>query len=123
MTKETSLKVSFEYLLDPPPQAKALMTINAYMTCRWLPLEANREFKKASAEIDQALRGMIRSRMKEMGISPDSGVSRKRRETGGENDRMDLLTYMLGESYASGSPWSEYYIMGHVSRHLAHHTP
>jgi cytochrome P450 len=82
---------------------------------RFLPIEANTGFVRASQEIRRILREVIRDRVKAVhGIKAEGEVplidSESRMHTG-----QDILTYMIEERFSGDDAWTEDQIMEHVS--------
>jgi hypothetical protein len=86
-----------------------ITAINAYIPIRrWLPIEANLRFIRATEEIRTMIRKQIRDRIKQVGSNKNGA------RTTGKQSR-DLLTYMLEERPTDDSAWTEEDIHGHVS--------
>ncbi|KAI1856084.1 uncharacterized protein JN550_013906 [Neoarthrinium moseri] len=78
---------------------------------RWVPLEANRGFVRASNAVREILKECIRERMQAMLKHHDLG----QRET----VPRDLLSYLIGERISSKSELSNEQILGHLMNFLS----
>ncbi|KAF2178024.1 cytochrome P450 [Zopfia rhizophila CBS 207.26] len=90
--------------------SQIITAINAYLPLRkWLPVEANRSFQQANAELCQRLLKIVRQRIVDIPNGDFIGV-----ESGGMVTK-DLLTYMVEESVLGQSPgkvWTEEHVLG-----------
>lgn len=96
----------YHQMFDPPPLGQALLALNAFIPVQWIPLQENRQFKRARDTIRKLLRGIIQQRIRDItqgNMAVDDSKGR------------DLLTYMLEETCTMDSPWTEDELLGHVS--------
>lgn len=97
----------YHRVFDPPLLGQILLTANAFVPVRWIPLEENRRFTAANAEVQRLMRQIVRQRIEDVAAGYGST---------GAGDRRDLLTYIIEETNATGQPWTEEELLGHVRR-------
>ena len=97
----------YHQMFDPPPLGQALIALNAFIPVQWIPLQENRQFKRAHDMIRKLLCGIIRQRIQD--------VTSGNKAADGSGSR-DLITYMVEEAYATDTPWTEDELLGHVGQ-------
>jgi cytochrome P450 len=103
----TSFHEYYHQMFDPPPLGQALLALNAFIPVRWIPLQENQQFRRAEGMIRKLLREIIQQRIRDI---------TKRNTAADDAKSKDLLTYMLEETCAMDSPWTEDELLGHVSQ-------
>lgn len=102
------LAESYQKIFEIITPLQIIITVlNLYIPIRsWLPLEANRAYVRANAEVRRILREHIRRRRKEFRESKSES----------QNGSRDLLTLMIEES---GDSYSEDEMLGYVCPYSA----
>lgn len=106
---DTSFHACYHELFDPDRFGQVLMAINAVIPIRWLPVPANRRFKKANSMIKQQITSVMKERINSVSASKAAGMS------SGHETIKDFLTFMISEKYfAETDRWSEEDILAQV---------
>ncbi|KAK0704317.1 cytochrome p450 monooxygenase [Lasiosphaeris hirsuta] len=100
----------YQQVFDPPAVGQALFVLDAIFPIRWMPIEANRQFRRATKELRGLVRDIVRQRVKDV-TEGRKGIS----DTG----RQDILTYMIEQTYTTEDPWEEEELMGHILNMLS----
>ena len=82
---------AYQCIVSPSMTGKILLFASGYLNVRWLPLQANREFKRATAFLNSTLRRLIRQRTAEIHAAMRAG-------THTVQDSRDILTFIAEES-------------------------
>ncbi|CAK7229981.1 hypothetical protein SCUCBS95973_007418 [Sporothrix curviconia] len=108
----------YEAMFDLTPAGMLLAAVNLVVPIRWLPLEANRSFMQASAQLRQILTSMTEERIAQVvaagekpNKSPAKGLPAK-----------DLLTYMVETKYLAtnvAERWSKADLVEQVLNFMA----
>jgi cytochrome P450 len=96
----------YHQMFDPPPLGQALLALNAFIPVQWIPLQENRQFRRAKDMIRKLLREIIQQRIRTITKS-DKAVD--------DSESTDLLTYLVEEMCTMDTPWTEDELLGHVS--------
>lgn len=99
----------YHRVFDPPLLGQVLMTINAFIPVRRIPLRENREFLEANAEVHRLVREIVRERLEEIAARGDAHSSH-------DGGRRDLLTYIIEETYGTENAWTEDQLLDHVRK-------
>ncbi|OAA66947.1 Cytochrome P450 [Niveomyces insectorum RCEF 264] len=91
---------AYQCIVSPSMTGKILLFASGYVNVRWLPLQANREFKRATAFLDRSLRTLIRQRTAEIHGAMRAG-------THAVTDSRDILTFIAEESLPGGGGAAE----------------
>lgn len=106
---DTSFHACYHELFDPDRVGQILMAINAVVPIRWLPVAANRRFKKANAMIKQQITSVMKGRIDTVAASRAAGMSSNPEAI------KDFLTFMISEKYfADTDRWLEEDILAQV---------
>ena len=101
----------YHEMFDPDPMGQILVAINGFIPIRWLPIEANRRYLRASSIVRDQIREIIYQRIEEVG-------ERRKKGQGSqvpEGHTKDLLTFMVEEKYfANEDKWDVHDIMNQV---------
>ncbi|KAK1753620.1 cytochrome P450 [Echria macrotheca] len=111
----TPFHESYTHVFDPPPLGQALLALNAFVPIRWIPLAENLQFERANAEIHRLVLKIVRDRTAKVLAGKEEGGEAEK-ET---QERRDLLTYIIEETYATENPWTEEEIVGHMLNMIA----
>ncbi|KAK3339913.1 cytochrome P450 [Lasiosphaeria hispida] len=111
LEESTRFHECYQQVFNPAPVGQVLFVLDSILPVRWIPIEANRQFKRATKELRELVREIVRQRVKDVtergkGIINDTG-------------RRDLLTYMIEETYTTDNPWDEDELMGHILNMLS----
>jgi len=108
----TSFHDCYREIFEPGIFGQILVAINGYIPLRWLPVDANRRYLRATETVHQQIGDIIKERIQEV---------KQAREGGGVSNRTsrkakDLLTFMVEEKYFAddGNAWSEQEILHQV---------
>ncbi|GAB1316901.1 Cytochrome P450 monooxygenase FUM15 [Madurella fahalii] len=113
-TGNMSFQACYQELFEPDSLGQMLLAINGIVPIRWLPLEANRRFIRASKTIRAQLTDIIQNRIRIVGARKAAGMDSS------EGNAKDLLTYMIAEKYyADSDRWTEKEIMDQILTFLA----
>lgn len=82
---------AYQCIVSPSMTGKILLFASGYLNVRWLPLEANREFKRATSFLNKTLLQLIRKRTAEIHGAMRAG-------THVVEDSRDILTFIAEES-------------------------
>ncbi|KAI0174420.1 cytochrome P450 [Pestalotiopsis sp. NC0098] len=112
--EEYSFAQAYHIFFAPGPVGKLLTYFNGFIPLRWLPLEANREFKFAMWWLNNTLARVRRERFGEIETAKAQGTYES------SNSR-DLTTFMVEESLPGGSitGLSEEVFVGHLLQFMA----
>ncbi|CAJ2507248.1 Uu.00g084340.m01.CDS01 [Anthostomella pinea] len=93
---EYSFHEAYKTILAPDKTGSSLLFINGFFPIRWLPIQANREFLRATRWVRNALTQLIRTRHRDV---------REARAAGKDIacDSRDILTFMATESLLGGA--------------------
>jgi len=97
----------YHQMFDPPPLGQALLALNAFIPVQWIPLQENRQFRRAKDMVRKLLREIIQQRIRDI---------TKGNKAVNDSKSRDLLTYMLKEMCTMDTPWTEDELLGHVSQ-------
>lgn len=112
-SSSTTFHDCYHEVFEPDTTGQILTAINGVIPIRWLPLAANRRFKRANAIVRSQLKAIIRQRVEEV------GAANTREEGTGEREVTDLLTFMVEEKYfAENDRWTEKDILNQVCSRL-----
>ncbi|ETS78006.1 hypothetical protein PFICI_10068 [Pestalotiopsis fici W106-1] len=95
-TEEYSFAQAYHTFFAPGPVGKLLTYFNGFFPLRWLPLEANREFKFAMRWLNETLTQLRRDRFREIEAAKAKGTYES-------SESRDLTTFMVEESLPGGS--------------------
>jgi len=109
----TSFHDCYQDVFNPGTFGQILMAIDGFIPIRWLPVEVNRQYLRATETLHRQLMDIIKSRIREIKEARDGG------ETigGGEEQKVkDMLTFMVKEKYFAddGDAWSEQDLLNQV---------
>ncbi|KAH8895974.1 cytochrome P450 [Thozetella sp. PMI_491] len=93
---------NYHYLFHQPELGSLVTLLNAFVPLRWMPLEVNRKFRRAVADIRNMLQELVRERFK-------SG----KRAGAGESGK-DILTFMLQAMDSGDAKWTEEELVDHL---------
>ncbi|KAF3026576.1 hypothetical protein E8E14_014160 [Neopestalotiopsis sp. 37M] len=112
--EEYSFAQAYHIFFAPGPIGKLLTFFNGFFPLRWLPLEANREFKFAMWWLNDTLTKVRRDRFREV----EAAVAKGTYES---SESRDLTTFMVEESLPGGSisGLSEEIFVGHLLQFMA----
>ncbi|CAK7199501.1 hypothetical protein SEUCBS139899_002181 [Sporothrix eucalyptigena] len=82
---------AYQCIVSPSMTGKILLFASGYLNVRWLPLQANREFKRATAFLNGTLLSLIRQRTAEVHGAMRAGTHEVK-------DSRDILTFIAEES-------------------------
>ncbi|KAL1891980.1 hypothetical protein Sste5346_007324 [Sporothrix stenoceras] len=82
---------AYQCIVSPSMTGKILLFASGYLNVRWLPLQANREFKRATSFLNNTLLQLIRQRTAEVHSAMRAGTHEV-------NDSRDILTFIAEES-------------------------
>nr|UYD62316.1 cytochrome P450 [Leptographium qinlingense (nom. inval.)] len=86
---------AYQCIVSPSMTGKILLFASGYVNVRWLPLQANREFKRATTFLKSTLLQLIRQRTAEVHAAMRAG-------THTVQDSRDILTFIAEESLPGG---------------------
>ena len=82
---------AYQCIVSPSMTGKILLFASGYLKVRWLPLEANREFKRATKFLKETLRGLVRERTAKVHGAMRAGTHQIK-------ESRDILTFIAEES-------------------------
>ncbi|KAK9422289.1 putative Cytochrome P450 monooxygenase [Seiridium unicorne] len=106
---------AYHIFFSPGPVGKLLTFFNGFFPMRWLPLQANREFKFAMKWLNATLTQVCRDRFREI------RDAKKTNRYDGNAESRDITTFMVEESLPGGSiaGLSEEVFVGHLLQGMA----
>ncbi|CAK7231854.1 hypothetical protein SBRCBS47491_008070 [Sporothrix bragantina] len=82
---------AYQCIVSPSMTGKILLFASGYLNVRWLPLQANREFKRATSFLNGTLLRLIRERTAEVHTAMRAGTHEVK-------ESRDILTFIAEES-------------------------
>lgn len=110
LTERYTFHEAYRQFFTPGTLGKFLLFANGFVSTRWLPLQANRDFLNAMGWLHEVLRSIIRDRNREVRAAVAAG-------TWETKDSRDLITFIAEESLPGGvaEGITEDDFLGHVS--------
>lgn len=108
-SSSTSFHDCYHEVFEPDTVGQILTALNGIVPIRWLPIPANKRFKRANAVVRSQFKAIIKQRIEEVGARRAKGDDSDEREV------KDLLTFMVEEKYfAQNDKWTEEDILNQV---------
>ncbi|KAK7756523.1 hypothetical protein SLS62_001358 [Diatrype stigma] len=95
LTERYTFHEAYRQFFTPGTLGKFLLFANGFVSTRWLPLQANRDFLDAMGWLHEVLRSIIRDRNREVREAVAAG-------TWETKDSRDLITFIAEESLPGG---------------------